>query len=266
MIRYSAILLAGMILSKVALAQTDTQTLESALKGKQKMLRSYSADTLANYDWVDGKLVAQPVKMYTFGMFITQSVTLTKNKLVLDGERGTVVSDVKANKVFLAGKTPMWLEVDLHDADPSIVISHLQEMMFFPDAQVATAALPELVADKVPFDISRTPKAKQDSVMVFDGGRWIRLDRQSTKMIPPQLISSVDPELSAEARRAGVKGSARFVFYVSETGQVREVWLANALGFGLDERAANAVRKYVFTPELCNGHPVGTALMVDVNF
>ncbi|HEY6376232.1 MAG TPA: energy transducer TonB [Edaphobacter sp.] len=259
-------LLAGLMLSKVAWAQTDAQALESALKDKQMVLRSYSADTVARYDWVDSKLVANPVKMYTFGMFITRSVKLKNGKLVLDGERGTFVRNVKTNEIFLAGKMPMKLEVNLHDAAPAVVIQHLQEMMFFPDAQAAATGLPEMVADDVPFDISRTPQEKRDFVKVFDGGRWTRLDRHSTKIVTPKLVFSVEPEFSDEARNVKINGSVRFAFYVSETGHVGEIWLVSPLGLGLDERAANAVRQYVFKPEQCNGRPVGVAVTVDVNY
>jgi protein TonB len=38
------------------------------------------------------------------------------------------------------------------------------------------------------------------------------------------------------------------------------------LGFGLDEKALEAVRKYRFKPAMKNGVPVPVVLMIEINF
>jgi hypothetical protein len=64
-------LLAALMPPTVVCAQGDIHALETSLKGKQVQLRSYSADSVVHYTWADGKLIAEPVKMHTFGMFTT---------------------------------------------------------------------------------------------------------------------------------------------------------------------------------------------------
>jgi hypothetical protein len=79
---------------------------------------------------------------------------------------------------------PMKLEVELHGAAPAAMIPNLTDMLFFPDAKVAAAGLPEQVADMLPFDVGRTPKVKRDFQSVFDGGRWLRVNSQRHKDCP----------------------------------------------------------------------------------
>lgn len=80
------------------------------------------------------------------------------------------------------------------------------------------------------------------------------------------LNSSVEAEFSKEARKENVSGAVALMFYVSEAGEVGGIWLASPLGFGLDEQAINAVRQYVFKPAEYDGRPVGTELVVAINF
>jgi TonB family protein len=262
---FATALLTGVLLSKVAWAQTDVGALEKSLKGKPMPLRSYSADPIATYQWANNVLQVQPAKLHTFALFTTQSVKLKKDKLVFDGKRTTLVVDESKQKVSVMGEMPMKLELDLNGADPASVIPQLQEMLFFPNLKTATEGLPALVADQLPFDISRSQKIR-DSVLIFDNGRWTRQDRESPKMTPPTIVSWVEPEFTERARQARVNGTVALILYVSETGKAGDIWIAVPLGFDLDEKAADAVRRYVFKPELCDGHPVGTSLRVEVNF
>jgi TonB family protein len=266
MIRHGAVLLLAFALARPGCAQTDPQGLEATLKDKQMVLRSYSADSVARYDWEQDQFVAKPVNIHGFGVFTTQSVTLTKGKLVLEGERATIVRNVQANQVFLAVKQPMRIEISLQGADPATSIPKIQEMIFFPDIQAAAAALPEWVSDLLPFDTSSTPQEKKPFVRVFDNDRWVHIDRDSTTIVPPKLTLSAAPELTSEATHARVKGFVTVAIYVSEKGHVDEVWLLKPLGFGLEEKAADAVRRYIFKPELSNGRSVGTSLIVNVDF
>jgi len=108
-------------------------------------LRSYSADSVARYSWVDGKLEAAPVNLHALGVFIPQSVTLIKNNL-LAIEGSTLIVDSKTGQPKQAGQSFMKIEVDLHGADPAVVLPKIQEMLFFPDLAQAIAALPESLA------------------------------------------------------------------------------------------------------------------------
>ncbi len=259
-------LLVILALAKTSWAQADIRAFETSLKGKRLQLRNYSADSVAHYAWINGKLTDEPAKVHTFGTFTTRSVTLKKDGIVVEGERATIVRDMKTDRIWQTGKTPMRLEVDLHGADSAQVFPKLKAMIFFPDVTIAAARLPELVSDTLPFDTSRRTNETRDYERVFSDGRWVRLNRKFARIAPPTLVSSVAPELSEEAQRAKVGGSVTLMFYVSETGRVGDIWLAKSLGFGLDERAADAVRQYVFRPGQYDGRPVGTVMSMDVSY
>jgi TonB family protein len=255
-----------MVCVRVGWAQGDVKALEDALKDKQMELRNYSADSVAQYKWVDDKLVAEPNKAHMLGEFTTHSVKLKKDKLIFEGERATLIRDSKANRLWWAGKVPMKLEVDLAGADPAIVQPRLQEMMFFPDVQAAAAGLPVSVAEMLPFDVSGTPPPHPDSQRIFDGSHWIHIARSAPNYIAPKLVSSVEPKFTDEARNHKISGDVMVALHISETGRADELWVARPLGFGLDESATNAVRQYVFKPAQYEGRPVESEIFVVVNF
>ena len=60
----TCILAAAMLLARPVSGQTDASALEAALHGKALGLRSYSADPVAKYTWVDGKLLPDPIVLH----------------------------------------------------------------------------------------------------------------------------------------------------------------------------------------------------------
>ena len=136
-------MLAVVALVRAGWAQKDVHAIENDLRDKPMTLRSYSADSVARYSWAGGKLEAAPVKLHALGVFIPQSVTLKKNELLtIGGTRSTLILDSKTGQPKQAGQSFMNIEVDLHGADPAIVLPKMQEMLFFPDLAQAIAALP----------------------------------------------------------------------------------------------------------------------------
>ena len=82
----------------------------------------------------------------------------------------------------------------------------------------------------------------------------------------PQLIYSVEPEFSEEARKAKVAGNVLVNLWVDQNGNPSHVHVIRGVGMGLDEKAVEAVRQYRFKPALENGKPVLVELNVEVNF
>src|ERR1044071_5584099 len=90
--------------------------------------------------------------------------------------------------------------------------------------------------------------------------------RNGAGMTPPKVIRKIDPTYSPEARSAGVQGSVLFELFVDENGLPAEIRLLSPLGYGLDERAQEAIQKWRFKPGLRNGKPVKTLANIEVNF
>ena len=123
----------ALALPLVVSGQTDVRALQDALHGKQLELRSYSADPVAEYKWVNGGLVTGTVNLHGLEVFLTDSVSLKKGKIVFQGNRVTLVRN--GTDVAAAGRSPMRLEVELNGADPAAVLPQLQDALFFPALQ-----------------------------------------------------------------------------------------------------------------------------------
>jgi TonB family protein len=82
----------------------------------------------------------------------------------------------------------------------------------------------------------------------------------------PQVIFSVDPEFSDEARRAKYQGICLVSLVVDAQGNPQRVHVVRPLGMGLDEKAVEAVRQYKFKPAYYQGHPVSVEVNIEVNF
>jgi TonB family protein len=215
--------------------------------------------------WND-KLVVVPGHAFTFGVFTTQSVKLKGDRLIIEGTRGTLMRDGQKNLLGRAGDAPMKLEIDLHNAPATLQLPMLEKMLFFENAATAFAGLPMPFSEMLPFNTTGRTPTKCGCTMIFDGGQWIKLAHDEPRPSPPKLKFSVSPEFSEEMRQKKISGGVAVAIYVNSTGHVEDVWVGRPLGFGLDGKAVEAVRQYVFDPAMYAGRPVGTMLNMEVNF
>jgi protein TonB len=82
----------------------------------------------------------------------------------------------------------------------------------------------------------------------------------------PQVIYSVEPEFSEEARKAKFAGNVLVNLWVDTSGMPSHVRVIRGVGMGLDEKAREAVMQYRFKPAMENGKPVLVELNIEVNF
>ncbi len=83
---------------------------------------------------------------------------------------------------------------------------------------------------------------------------------------PPVPIYRTEPGLTPEARAARVNGKVLLEIEVNEEGTVRVVRVVQGLGYGLDEKAVEAVSRWKFQPGMRGGKPVAVRANVEVNF
>jgi len=83
---------------------------------------------------------------------------------------------------------------------------------------------------------------------------------------PPRLVSRAEPEYTLAAREAQVQGTVVLQLVVGEDGKPADICVLSPLGFGLDERAREAVDKWRFLPAKKAGNPVRMRASVEVNF
>ena len=82
----------------------------------------------------------------------------------------------------------------------------------------------------------------------------------------PQLLHSVQPDFTEDARRQNYQGSVSIKLIVDSQGNPQDVRLMSHLGMGLDEKAVEAVKQYKFRPAMYQGHPVSVQIVIDVDF
>ena len=83
---------------------------------------------------------------------------------------------------------------------------------------------------------------------------------------PPRIKLKVDPQYSPLARAEHVQGTVVFSMVVNEHGIPQDIRVISPLGFGLDEKAEEAIQKWRFFPGMKDGKPVPIVSQVQVNF
>jgi TonB family protein len=82
----------------------------------------------------------------------------------------------------------------------------------------------------------------------------------------PVPLRKVEPEYSEEARKAKWQGTVVIEMVVDENGKAQGLKVVRALGLGLDQKAIEAVEKWLFKPGMKDGKPVAVRATIEVNF
>ena len=82
----------------------------------------------------------------------------------------------------------------------------------------------------------------------------------------PVTISRVEPTYPEVARKARVQGLVIVECVIDKNGTVRDVKVLKPLPFGLDQAAADAVKRWRFKPGTLNGQPVDVIFNLTVTF
>jgi TonB family protein len=82
----------------------------------------------------------------------------------------------------------------------------------------------------------------------------------------PSLIYKVEPEYTEEARQAHLQGVVVLYVEVDANGKAVNPRVVRSLGYGLDQKAIEAVGKWNFRPGYKDGKPVTVAATIEVNF
>src|SRR6185437_2579184 len=89
---------------------------------------------------------------------------------------------------------------------------------------------------------------------------------QSTGDTAPTLLYREEPEYSAEATRARVQSTVTLGITVGEDGKAHDIHVTQGAGFGLDEKAIEAMDKWRFNPGTHDGRPAPVPANVEMNF
>jgi TonB family protein len=91
--------------------------------------------------------------------------------------------------------------------------------------------------------------------------------RVGNNVSAPMALNHVEAEFSDEARRKNIEGVCLISVIVDAQGKPQNARVMRSLGYGLDEKAIEAVNKYKFKPAMKDGKtPVPVMITVAVNF
>ena len=88
----------------------------------------------------------------------------------------------------------------------------------------------------------------------------------SEGMMPPQVLNSIDPSSNEYAQQYGIAGMELLRTVVDATGVPRQMAISRPIGFGLDEKAVEAVKNSRFKPAMLHGQPVPVVIDMVVTF
>jgi len=110
---------------------------------------------------------------------------------------------------------------------------------------------------------SLAPGAASDHVANAIGADPVRV---GNGVSAPVLLSKQEPQYSEEARAGKYQGTVMLRIVIGPDGRATDLKLLRSLGFGLDEKAADAVMQWRFAPGKKDGAPVSVEATVEVNF
>jgi protein TonB len=90
--------------------------------------------------------------------------------------------------------------------------------------------------------------------------------RAGGKVTPPHVIHAPDPKYSREALKKRIQGTVVLWAVVEPDGTASRIRVQKSLGYGLDEQAIVAVKKWRFEPSKKDGIPVAVQIDIEVNF
>lgn len=90
--------------------------------------------------------------------------------------------------------------------------------------------------------------------------------RPGSGVEPPRLLREVRANYTDEGRRANINGEVVLEIVVRRDGSVGDVKFLKRLGYGLDQKAVEAVRQWRFSPARLKGTPVDVVVEVGVEF
>jgi TonB family protein len=116
-----------------------------------------------------------------------------------------------------------------------------------------------------------TNVAEQISKVTLSPARSTNLANTFKNNFPvtaPILIHKIEAGYTQQAREAKVQGTVLLQVKIDATGAVdgEQIKVLRGLGFGLDEKAVEAVKQWKFKPATKAGTPVAAPANIEVNF
>jgi TonB family protein len=234
----------------------DVQVLESG----DKRLSVTAMDAIRKWRWRPGYEYGRKVKYeasveFTFklikGAPDATSAKIVYGSPIADGQRPTQAKFATADTATAAHTQGGGYASPGVDSAPA---SKLNSRAHDSASQI----IPRPAPDLLPEESDLKPNSGQQ---ISDG-----VYRPGNGVSAPTLLSRTEPEYSMEAQKARQQGTVVLMIIVDEQGLPQDVRVIRRLGFGLDEKAVEAVQRWRFRPAMKDGRPVKVEATIEVNF
>ena len=154
------------------------------------------------------------------------------------------------------------------DAPPAIAPNHDPRISFLQLSKAINVMFAPALDDSV---IATLPPYWQNYFATKEGkARSQRVDASAMRpggdVKPPQLLTVLDPASNDYAQKNNIAGMVFLEMVVDSSGRPGAVTIVRPIGFGLDERAVEAVEHSQFRPGTFHGKPVPEVVNLQVTF
>jgi TonB family protein len=217
-----------------------------------------------------------------------KSMTIEIDRLVIEPEKKKKKKDEK-NEKEIAGKAaaPAGADAVKNDgapgatkassptanataaaAEPAVAPNHDPRVSFLELSKALNVIFAPALNDSV---IATLPDYWQNYFATKEGkARAERVDasvlRPGGEVKPPHLLTILDPASNDYAQKNNIAGMVFLQMVVDANGHPGLVRIVRPIGFGLDERAVDAVQHAQFRPGTLNGKPVPEMVNLQVTF
>jgi TonB family protein len=151
---------------------------------------------------------------------------------------------------------------------PAIAPNHDPRVSFLQLSKALNVMFAPSLDDSV---IATLPAYWQNYFATKEGkARTERLDASALRpggdVKPPRLVTVIDPASNDYAQKNNIAGMVFLHVVVDANGRPGNVTIVRPIGFGLDERAVEAVQHALFRAGTLNGKPVSELVNLQVTF
>lgn len=152
-------------------------------------------------------------------------------------------------------------------APPAVAPNHDPRVSFLQLSKALNVMFAPTLDDSV---ISTLPAYWQNYFATKAGKASAALDasmmRPGGDVKAPQLLTSIDPDSNDYAQKNNIAGMVFLKMVVDASGRPSAVTIVRPIGFGLDEKAVEAIQHAQFRPGTLNGKPIPELVNLQVTF
>ena len=245
-----------------ASATSLQEQLRKSYVGTQRTLRHfYDSDTLKFDAGGNPRNTGKEGPWTLFGGVIINSLQLKSGTLELHGHRRMLMFDGPNKKLLnIELKEAFGIEVQTHDGpDQAAQLSAALAQVFVADGDLISV-IPNYWRDYVAWFTGRQTQAP------CEGPHANMAPQVASGIAAGMKTRDVAPVYLDTARQYRIQGNVVLRAVIDKNGDVDRLCIIQALGVGLDDSAAAAVRQWKFRPYMLNGEPVEIATTIKVQF